>query len=154
MSPLISCFVFSPRLLERSSLGLWPGSCPFPLPCPHSVESMAPSSPLPGECLPGPFRATFLSTLLCVFDGLVCHQGSMRPPELWLCGSMHVSVGAKGVLLLWGVTYDRGRARKLTLLWKKQSCDRQQDSILATFLESLLPFVWPWATTSKKETLL
>lgn len=41
---------------------------------------------------------------LCIPDGLVCQQGSVQPPEWWLCGSMHASVGAKGNLAAFGVT--------------------------------------------------
>lgn len=128
-----SLLFFFPRLLERSFWGSWPGSCPSPLPCPHLEESMAHSSPPPGECLPRAFLGHFsVSIVLCVFNGLVCQQGSVLPPEWWLCRSMHVSVFAEGVCCsqsdLCGVQV------AAHLLW-------QQDSILTTFLDSLFPLV-------------
>lgn len=70
--------VFSRRLLERSSWGSWPGSCPFPSPCPHLEESMGPSSPPPGECRPGPSWARGHSAVhiaLCICGGLVSVSG-------------------------------------------------------------------------------
>lgn len=49
----------------------WDRSCPFPLPCPHLVESTGLFSPPPGECClgPSPARATLLCISLCVYVG-------------------------------------------------------------------------------------
>lgn len=81
---------FPLRLLERNSWGSWPGSCPFLSPCLHLEESMGPSSPPPGECLPGPCRARDPSAVhIAVYLWGAClHQrGSVRAPGGGACAA-------------------------------------------------------------------
>lgn len=82
--------VFPLRLLERNSWGSWPGSCPFLSPCLHLEESMGPSSPPPGECLPGPSRARYPSAVriaLYMWGACLHQRGSVWAPGGGACAA-------------------------------------------------------------------